>query len=56
MRRLIIKIVLAYMIGAMLGACAAMLALEYNYSFFAAITVAMIVTIIIDFTILRDTF
>lgn len=53
MFKLVIKILLAYLIGAMLGACAALLAMEYNWDILITITVAMVVTLLVDFFLLR---
>lgn len=56
MGNLIIKTILAYAVGAMLGACAALLAIEYDWNMGVTLIVAMLLTVLVDFTILRVEF
>lgn len=56
MGRLIFKAILAYSIGAMFGASAALIAVEYNFNIVAALGFAVAATMIVDFCILRVDF
>lgn len=56
MGRFIFKALLAYAIGAMFGASAALIAVEYGYNIVVTLTIAALLTIIVDFGILRAEF
>lgn len=51
-----LKALLAYTVGALLGACAALLAVEYDWNVILALSVAMVITAGVDFVILGAEF
>lgn len=56
MGKLIVKLLLAYLIGAMLGASAALIAVEYDLNIGVTLFVAALITCVVDFTLLRAEF